>query len=60
MQDHPLTPMRDPNLRRVLSRQTPHKVGFVPLATVDRGAEAVRADSRGCAERVAVTQFLAR
>ena len=44
MQDHPLTPMRDPNLRRVLSRRTPHKVGFVPLATVDRGAEAVRAD----------------
>ncbi|MGO8914373.1 MAG: 3-oxo-tetronate kinase, partial [Stellaceae bacterium] len=44
MRDHPLTPMRDPNLRRVLSRQTPHKVGLVPLATVDRGAEAVRAD----------------
>jgi uncharacterized protein YgbK (DUF1537 family) len=43
MRDHPLTPMRDPNLRRVLSRQTPHKVGLVPLAAVSRGPEAVRA-----------------
>jgi uncharacterized protein YgbK (DUF1537 family) len=44
MRDHPLTPMRDPNLRRVLSRQTRNKVGLVPLATVSRGVEAVRAD----------------
>jgi uncharacterized protein YgbK (DUF1537 family) len=44
MRDHPLTPMRDANLRRVLSRQTPHKVGLAPLATVSRGVEAVRAD----------------
>jgi 3-dehydrotetronate 4-kinase len=44
MRDHPLTPMRDPNLSRVLSRQTPHKVGLVPLAAVSRGAEAVRAE----------------
>ena len=44
MRDHPLTPMRDANLRRVLARQTPHKVGVVPLAVVCRGAEAVRAD----------------
>lgn len=44
MRDHPLTPMRDANLVRVLSRQTPHKVGFVPLSTVSRGAEAVRAE----------------
>ncbi len=44
MRDHPLTPMRDANLRRVLARQTPHKVGVVPLAVVSRGAAAVRAD----------------
>jgi uncharacterized protein YgbK (DUF1537 family) len=44
MRDHPLTPMRDPNLRRVLSRQTPHKVGLAPLAAVSRGAEAARAE----------------
>lgn len=44
MRDHPLTPMRDANLRRVLGRQTPHKVGLVPLATVSHGATAVRAE----------------
>jgi 3-dehydrotetronate 4-kinase len=43
MRDHPLTPMRDSNLRRVLSRQTRHKVGLVPLETVRGGADAVRA-----------------
>src|SRR5262249_30757010 len=43
MRDHPLTPMRDTNLARVLGRQTPHKVGLVPLATVSCGADAVRA-----------------
>jgi len=44
MRDHPLTPMRDPSLLRVLGRQTPHKVGLVPLAAVTRGADAVRAE----------------
>jgi len=43
MRDHPLTPMRDSNLCRVLSRQTPYPVGLVPAAVVSRGAEAVRA-----------------
>jgi uncharacterized protein YgbK (DUF1537 family) len=42
MQDHPLTPMRDPNLVRVLSRQTTGGVGLVPYATVEQGAGAVR------------------
>ena len=43
MKDHPLTPMRDSNLVRVLQRQTKLKVGLVPYATVDRGADAIRA-----------------
>ena len=43
MQDHPLTPMRDPNLVRVLSRQTDGTVGLVPFATVERGPAALRA-----------------
>jgi uncharacterized protein YgbK (DUF1537 family) len=43
MRDHPLTPMRDPSLVRVLARQTRHKVGLVPYATVRSGAEAIRA-----------------
>ena len=43
MQDHPLTPMRDANLVRVLSRQTSGTVGLVPFATVEGGAGSVRA-----------------
>ncbi|HYZ63249.1 MAG TPA: 3-oxo-tetronate kinase [Acetobacteraceae bacterium] len=43
MENHPLTPMRDPNLVRVLSRQTTGTVGLVPFATVDHGAAAIRA-----------------
>jgi len=42
MQDHPLTPMHDANLVRVLSRQTIGTVGLVPFATVDQGAGAIR------------------
>jgi 3-dehydrotetronate 4-kinase len=43
MRNHPLTPMTDANLVRVLGRQTRHKVGMVPHTTVDAGAAAVRA-----------------
>ena len=42
MQDHPLTPMRDANLVRVLSRQTEGTVGLVPFAVVDDGAGPIR------------------
>ena len=42
MRDHPLTPMRDSDLRRVLQRQTPHPVGGVGYADVDAGADAIR------------------
>lgn len=42
MQDHPLTPMRDANLVRVLSRQTEGTVGLVPFATVNAGAGPIR------------------
>jgi uncharacterized protein YgbK (DUF1537 family) len=43
MRDHPLTPMRDADLVRVLARQTRHKVGLIPLAVVARGPVAIRA-----------------
>jgi len=43
MRDHPLTPMSDANLVRVLGRQTKAKVDLVPLATVRQGPAAVRA-----------------
>src|SRR5262249_18008558 len=43
MRDHPLTPMRDPSLVRVLQRQTRGKVGLVQQATVAQGSEAISA-----------------
>ena len=38
MKDHPLTPMKDANLARVLGRQTKRKVGLVALPVVRQGA----------------------
>jgi 3-dehydrotetronate 4-kinase len=43
MEHHPLTPMTDANLVRVLQRQTRSKVGLVRYDTVAQGADAVRA-----------------
>ncbi|MHB2167868.1 3-oxo-tetronate kinase [Alsobacter sp. R-9] len=43
MKDHPLTPMRDANLVRVLARQTRLPVGLVPVQTVEQGPAATRA-----------------
>lgn len=43
MKDHPLTPMRDSNLMRLLEPQVEGRVGLVDRLTVARGAEAVRA-----------------
>ncbi|MGG5808775.1 3-oxo-tetronate kinase [Falsiroseomonas sp. CW058] len=42
MENHPLTPMRDPDLVRVLGRQTDGAVGLVPFAVVEAGAGAIR------------------
>jgi 3-dehydrotetronate 4-kinase len=42
MRDHPLTPMTDASLVRVLQRQTKHKVGLIALRTVQSGANAMR------------------
>ena len=42
MQNHPLTPMTDSNLVRVLQRQTRRKVGLVSYETVAAGAGAIR------------------
>jgi len=43
LKDHPLNPMHDSNLVRVLARQSKSKIGLVDLAVVTRGADAVRA-----------------
>ncbi|ACB95708.1 3-oxo-tetronate kinase [Beijerinckia indica] len=42
LKDHPLNPMHDANLVRVLARQSRDKVGLVPLSVVEQGVEAVR------------------
>jgi uncharacterized protein YgbK (DUF1537 family) len=42
MRHHPLTPMTDPNLIRVLGSQTDGKVGLVPYTVVELGAGAIR------------------
>jgi uncharacterized protein YgbK (DUF1537 family) len=61
MKDHPLTPMRDASLVRLLARQTPHAVGLVEHATVSRGAAAVVAafdDLRTDGTRFAIVDAL--
>jgi len=46
MKDHPLTPMTDANLVRVLAPQTRRKVGRIGYATVAAGAAAIREATR--------------
>src|SRR5271166_674861 len=41
MRNHPLTPMTDANLVRVLQAQTKRKVGLVEYATVLKGSDAI-------------------
>lgn len=43
LKDHPLNPMHDSNLVRVLARQSKTQIGLVDLATLSRGTEAMRA-----------------
>ncbi|MEI8146626.1 MAG: 3-oxo-tetronate kinase [Alphaproteobacteria bacterium] len=42
MQNHPLTPMTDPDIRRWLAQQTRTEVGLVPYGVVRGGAKAIR------------------
>eukprot|EP01034_Spumella_vulgaris_P042546 gene42546-52766_t len=42
MQNHPLTPMQDANLVRVMQAQTKRKVGLIDYKTVVLGAAAIR------------------
>jgi uncharacterized protein YgbK (DUF1537 family) len=51
MENHPLTPMKDANLVRVLSRQTDGTVGLVPFGTVEQGAHAIRRAMTGLKEQ---------
>jgi uncharacterized protein YgbK (DUF1537 family) len=42
LKDHPLNPMYDANLLRVLARQSRSKIGLIDFPTVRRGSEAIR------------------
>lgn len=42
MENHPLTPMTDPDIRRWLGRQVSGPVGLVDTATVRQGVDAIR------------------
>jgi uncharacterized protein YgbK (DUF1537 family) len=42
LKDHPLNPMHDANLVRVLARQSQSQIGLVDLATVAQGANGIR------------------
>lgn len=44
MQNHPLTPMTDPDIRRVLATQSKGPVGHVAAQTVWAGAAAIRSE----------------
>jgi uncharacterized protein YgbK (DUF1537 family) len=43
LKDHPLNPMHDANLVRVLGRQSRTRIGLVPLPVVDQGEAAIAA-----------------
>ncbi len=43
MKDHPLTPMRDASLLRLMAAQSRHSVGLISLDQVEAGAQAVKA-----------------
>jgi uncharacterized protein YgbK (DUF1537 family) len=49
MRHHPLNPMTDASLVRVLARQTRHKVGLAPLKVVQAGSASLRAALDGLA-----------
>ena len=41
MANHPITPMKDANLVRVLQRQSRRRVGLLPVTTIEKGPEAI-------------------
>ncbi len=42
MRNHPVTPMTDSNLMRLMARQAQGKAGLIPTAIIDQGATAVK------------------
>jgi uncharacterized protein YgbK (DUF1537 family) len=61
MKDHPLTPMRDSDLVRVLQRQTALSVGLVAFEDVDAGPDAIRkafAREKAAGHRIVIVDAL--
>lgn len=50
MRNHPVTPMDDAHLGRLIERQASGKAGLIPFAVVNSGAEAIRAQLRALKE----------
>ncbi len=51
LQNHPLNPMTDPDIRRWLARQATEPVGLVSLAAIEKGAVTIRAALDEAAQR---------
>jgi len=58
MENHPLTPMRDPDLRRVLQRQTTWPVAHVAIDTVWKGHEALDAMAEASGKAMVVVDAI--
>jgi uncharacterized protein YgbK (DUF1537 family) len=61
MQNHPLTPMTDPNLVRFLGRQIPAKIGLIRFDRLRQGSGAIVEDIRSLRSdgvRIAITDCL--
>jgi 3-dehydrotetronate 4-kinase len=62
LQDHPVNPMTDPDIRRWLARQTRDPVGLVPWPVVREGAAAIRKaldEAAGRGETLAIVDAIA-
>ncbi len=59
MQDHPLTPMTDADLRRVLAAQTTWDVTHTPSAVVQAGAGAIAAQIAGLPPSMVIVDAIA-
>lgn len=42
MENHPLTPMQDPDLRRVLGQQSARLIGHIPMQAVQHGSSVIK------------------
>ncbi|WP_171132813.1 MULTISPECIES: 3-oxo-tetronate kinase [unclassified Ruegeria] len=58
LENHPLTPMTDANIRRWLGHQTSEKVGLVPMSVVRQGPNAVRTAIEDAEERFLIADAI--